>query len=202
MAMTRKFLTALGIEPEKIDEIIEAHSTTVDGLKDERDNFKKRAEEAESKIADYDSVKSELDDLRKQQGGENVFETRYNELKTEFDNYKQDVENKAAYDAKEKAFVNLLKESGVSEKRIDSIVKISKDEIDSIEFLEDGKVKDSDSKMKSIKDNWSDFIVTQGQVGANVPTPIPGDPVVPKGVSRAEQLEAKYHANLYGGESK
>ena len=32
MALTRKFLTAMGIEDDKIDEIITAHSETVNAL--------------------------------------------------------------------------------------------------------------------------------------------------------------------------
>ncbi len=35
MALTRKFLAALGIEDDKVDEIIQAHTETVNGLKDE-----------------------------------------------------------------------------------------------------------------------------------------------------------------------
>ena len=38
MSFTRRFLSALGIEAEKIDEIINAHIEVVDGLKEERDN--------------------------------------------------------------------------------------------------------------------------------------------------------------------
>ena len=33
MALTRKMLKAMGIEDDKIDQIIEAHTETVDGLK-------------------------------------------------------------------------------------------------------------------------------------------------------------------------
>ena len=40
MALTRKCLSALGIEAEKIDEIISAHTETVDGLKDEIAKYK------------------------------------------------------------------------------------------------------------------------------------------------------------------
>ena len=54
MALTRKFLSALGIEADKIDEIINAHSETVDALKEERDNFKSNAE----KYADIQKVTS------------------------------------------------------------------------------------------------------------------------------------------------
>jgi hypothetical protein len=35
MALTRKMLKAMGIEEEKIEQIIEAHAETVDGLKED-----------------------------------------------------------------------------------------------------------------------------------------------------------------------
>ena len=44
MALTRKFLLALGIEDSKIESIIDAHSETVDALKKERDDYKAQAE--------------------------------------------------------------------------------------------------------------------------------------------------------------
>ena len=40
MALTRKFLSALGIEEAKIDEIISAHADTVNALKEQRDSYK------------------------------------------------------------------------------------------------------------------------------------------------------------------
>ena len=45
MALKRNFLSALGIEADKIDEIINAHAETVDALKEERDEYKKKAEQ-------------------------------------------------------------------------------------------------------------------------------------------------------------
>ena len=43
MSLTRKMLKAMGIEEEKIDQIIEAHSETVDALKKDRDTYKENA---------------------------------------------------------------------------------------------------------------------------------------------------------------
>jgi hypothetical protein len=43
MALTRKFLAAMGIEAEKVDEIIAAHTETVNALKEERDTAKAQA---------------------------------------------------------------------------------------------------------------------------------------------------------------
>ena len=70
MALTRKFLAALGIEADKVDEIITAHTETVDALKHERDTFKADAEK-------LPTVQQELDDLKNEaakNGGKNPFE--------------------------------------------------------------------------------------------------------------------------------
>lgn len=199
MALTRKFLTALGIEPEKIDEIIEAHSTTVEGLKKERDGYKTNAEKFEAVSNELETAKNRIDELEKLQNGENVFETKYNELKTEYENYKTEVETKATHDAKEKAYRELLKEAGVSEKRIDAVLRVSK--FDELEVDKDGKFKDSDKLTESIKEEWSDFIVTEGKEGQQINNPIQNNVKVPRGESRAAKLAAQYHARLYG-ESK
>ena len=44
MALTRKFLAAFGIEADKVDQIIEAHVETVDGLKKEIADLKEQVE--------------------------------------------------------------------------------------------------------------------------------------------------------------
>lgn len=196
MALTRKFLTALGIEPEKIDEIIEAHSTTVDGLKNERDGYKENAEKYESVSKELETANERIEELEKLKNGENVFETKYNELKEEFDTYKSDIEAKETHAAKEKAYRELLKDAGVSEKRIDSIIRITS--LDEIELDKDGKIKDSDKKTESIKEEWSDFIVAEEKAGAPINNPLINNVEVPKGQSRAAQLAEKYHTNLYG----
>ena len=202
MALTRKFLSALGIESDKIDEIIEAHADTVDGLKEERDQAKKQAEQYEAAAKKLPEVEKELEGL-KDAGGNNPFEVKYNalkedydKLKGEFDGFKSDTEAKEIKRTKESAYKNLLKEVGVSEKRIDSVLKVS--DLDSIELDKDGKIKDSDKLKESVKEEWSDFISTNHQQGANTPTPPGGSSNVPKGESRAAKIAAQYHNNLYG----
>ena len=48
MALTRKMLKAMGIEEEKIDEIIDAHTETVNALKDQAKQDKDAAARLES----------------------------------------------------------------------------------------------------------------------------------------------------------
>lgn len=68
MALTRKFLGAMGIESEKIDEIINAHRETVDGLKEEIDKYKPDAEkfaEAQKDLAKYKKDSETLAEIQK-----------------------------------------------------------------------------------------------------------------------------------------
>lgn len=165
MALTRKFLSALGIESEKIDEIIAAHTETVDGLKEERDRYKTSAEKLEAVEKELGKLKDEA----AKNDGKNLFETKYKALKEEFEQFKSDTTAKETKAKKESAYRRLLKEAGISEKRIDSVLKVC--DIDSIEFDENGKIKDAAELTKSIQSEWSDFIITTTTQGARIATP-------------------------------
>lgn len=165
MALSRKMLKAMGIEDEKIDQIIEAHSETVDALKEERDKYKVEAEKVPG-------IKKELDELKEaaeKNEGKNPYKVKYEALKEEFETFKADTEKAASKAAKEDAYKALLKEAGVSEKRIAAVLKVS--DIDSVELDKDGKIKDADALKKSIKEEWSDFISTEGTKGADTTNP-------------------------------
>lgn len=202
MALTRKFLSAMGIEGDKIDEIITAHVDTVDALKEERDKYKADAEANKASAEKLPSIEKELKELKEAQGN-NIYETKYNEmkaekdkLKEEFDKYKADIDAAEVKRSKESAYRALLKAANVSEKRIDKILKVT--DIDALELDKDGKFKDEENLNKSIKDEWGDFIVTEQKKGADIPTPPGGEGKPPKGESRAAKLAAQYHSNLYG----
>ena len=165
MALTRKFLKAMGIEEEKIEQIIEAHTETTDALKEERDGYKADAE----KLAD---VQKELDKAKKavkDNGEETVLKSEYDALKTEYDKYKGEITAEKERNAKETAYRELLKAAGVSEKRISAIVKVT--DIDGIELDKDGKIKDADKRTESVKTEWADFIETTTTKGANTANP-------------------------------
>lgn len=151
MALTRRFLKALGIEDEKVDQIIEAHSETVDALKEERDGYKADAEKLPK------------------DGEETVPKADYDKLKAEYEQYKNDITAKEVHAAKETAYREILKEAGVSEKRIDSIIRIS--DIDAIELEKDGKAKEAAKLTEKVKEDWADFIETVSKSGVKTPTP-------------------------------
>ena len=170
MSLTRKFLKAMGIEDEKVDQIIEAHSETVDALKEERDGYKADAEK-------LPEVQRQLEAAKKKapkEGEETVSKADYDKLKAEFDEYKNDIQAKESHAAKEKAFREILKEAGVSEKRIDAIVRVS--DIDSVELADDGKAKEAAKLTEKVKSEWSDFIETVKTSCVKTPTPPQNNP--------------------------
>ena len=75
MALTRKMLKAMGIEDEKIDQIIEEHVESIDGLKAERDRYKAGAEEAEvHQVFTADELLAAQEVLRRMPVGDMVVE--------------------------------------------------------------------------------------------------------------------------------
>lgn len=168
MALTRKMLKAMGIGEEQIDQIIEAHADTVDALKEERDALKGKAQELAG-------VQKELNDTKKQldaAGDNDGYKKQYDDLKQEFDEFKQAASVKEAHTAKATAYRKMLQAAGVSEKRIDSVLKVS--DIDSVELDAKGEIKGADKLTEAVKTEWADFIVSEGQRGANTSTP-PGN---------------------------
>ena len=164
MALTRKFLAALGIEADKVDEIIEAHVETVNAIKKERDDLQEKADKA-------DELAEEVKNLKNDASTDGKYKVKYEALKTEFNEYKEKQENAATFDAKTKAFVKLLKDAGIPEKRHDAIIRVSTDEINALELDDEGNAKDAEDVSKKIDEDWSDFKVTDGKSGVNVDNP-------------------------------
>ena len=160
MALTRRALKAMGIEDEKIDEIISMHSETVDGLKADVAKYKADAEQ-------LPKVQRELDALKA--AGDGGLQDKYDRVKKEFDDYKAEVSAKETKAAKEKAYRALLQEAGVSEKRLESVLKVS--DVDSVELDDNGAIKGADKLTESIKSEWADFITTTETRGAQTSNP-------------------------------
>lgn len=165
MALTRKFLSALGIEAEKVDEIINAHTETVDALKMDRDRYKEDAEKLPKVQEELDSIKKASEGL----DGKNPFEVKYNAIKEEFDQFKAEVQAKETTAKKTEAYKALLKEAGVAEKRIEAVLRVS--DIDGVKLDRDGKVEGADELLKAIKTEWADFIPTESTTGAATANP-------------------------------
>lgn len=164
MALTRRMLKAMGISDEQVDEIIAAHTETVDALKEQRDAYKADAEKLADVQKQLDKATADLE-----AAGKDAYKVKYEALKEEYEGYKTEQTKKESHAAKEKAYRALLREAGVSEKRIDSVLKVS--DIDGVELDDKGAIKDSDKLTESIKSEWADFITTTETRGASTSYP-------------------------------
>ena len=199
MALTRKFLVAMGIEEAKIDEIINAHTEVTNALKQERDSYKEKAEQ-------LDSVQKELNKAneRLKEFDENdSWQEKYNQVvadkkkvEKDFADYKQEIADKETTSKKKDAYKQLLKDIGISEKRIDSVLKVS--DISNIELDDEGKIKDSKTLTENIKNEWSDFIVEAGERGASVSKPPQNNGASSTRASVASQRVANFYKERYG----
>jgi hypothetical protein len=157
MPFTRAFIRNAakesGVEiPKELEDVLISEHTNA------RDAY------AEDKVS---HVQKELDDLKAAGDGgweekAKEFEKKYNDLMTEN-------QNRATHSAKEAAYRELLKTAGISEKRLDAIIKVS--DIDGMIELENGKIKDADKLTESVKTEWADFITTSNTSGAQTKTP-------------------------------
>ena len=163
MALTRKFLTALGIDAEKIDEIIQSHTETVDGLKEQLKTAQAEAEK-------LPAVQKELDDLKVTAKAESAYRKKYDDEHAAFEKFKADTEAEKVLAAKKTAYKDVLKDAGITaEKSVEKVLKYTA--FDKMELDDSGKIKDAASLMKSVKEEWPELITTQGQQGAETGKP-------------------------------
>lgn len=162
-ALTRKFLTAMGIEDDKADEIISAHTETVTRLKTELDQAKADADR-------LPAIQKELDDLKAKP--DDGWKDKYDSVRKELADYKESIANEKALAAKKAAYQELCKDAGLSENGVIKAVKYA--DLDSVELDDAGKIKDGKSLIKSIREEWPEHIVKDSTFGARTPTPPAG----------------------------
>lgn len=165
MALTRTMLKGMDIDKENIDKIIEAHTETVDALKEARDEYKAKAEKLETEKTDIEGLKESMIDKSEYDS----LKTKYDNLNNEYKTYKEDVANKATKASKAEAYKTLLKESGVAEKYVDKVLKVT--DLEGVELDEQGAIKDADKLKEGIKSEWGEFIETKSARGAKTETP-------------------------------
>ena len=170
MSLSRKYLTAMGLSAEQVDEIVDAHMETVNALKEERDGYKTKAKQYDAAAEQLEKANKELESLREKNG--DSYKEKYEASVKEFEDFKKNLEAENAKKSKIVAYKELLKEIGISEKRIGSVAKLA--DLNSLELGEDGKIKGADKLKESLTEEWSDFIESEHVRGASVETPPKG----------------------------
>ena len=160
MALSRSLMKGMGLTEEQITAIIEGHSETVEGLKAE-------VKELTAKAEKLPNVEKELATLKAK--GDDGWQKKYEDEHSAFEAYKADQKARETKHAIAEAYKKLLLEAGISEKRIESILKVT--DLDTIKIDEKGAVTEADKLKENITKEWSDFIESTEKKGANTKTP-------------------------------
>lgn len=134
MALTRKLLKGMGLTDEQVDTIIEAHTDTVDGLKDQITQYKADAEK-------LPGVQKELDDLKKE-GADGGYKAKYEKAHKDFQAYKDGITAKESAAAKEKAARAYFQAKGIPAESMALVIRGAKTEIDGL-TLDGETIKDT-----------------------------------------------------------
>ena len=160
----RKIFEDAEIEVPKdvLGQICNLHTTSNEDLTESVKTLKADLEKAER---ERDTYKAKAP----KEGVETVLKEDFDKLQKEYDDYKADVTAKETKRTKEHAVREFLKGVGVSEKRLDSVMKVTN--LDDFELDKDGKIKDAEKHTEKAKTEWADFISTTTERGANTATP-------------------------------
>ena len=171
-ANVKEILSKAGVDSENMREavnaIIDGHTTSIEALREERDDYKEKAQKADELQRQLEKAQKDLKDATSDEA-EEKYKTKYEMLKDEFKEFKKSIEEKATKENKTKAYKDMLKEAGISDKRIDAVLRVS--DVDSIEFDDEGNIKDKDELIKGIKEEWDDFITSADVKGAETDNP-------------------------------
>lgn len=181
MALTRKMLKGMGLSEEQADTIIEAHTETVDGLKE-------KLKAAEDKAKTADDLQKELDDLKSNGGPD--YKAKYEKEHSDFEAFKSDVTAKETKAAKEKAARAYFEAKNITGNNLSIALRGAKDEINGIELDEKGGIKDSKALDALVDGEFASLVVKSSTRGANTATP-PGSKTGGGSMTKAEILAIK-----------
>jgi predicted RNase H-like nuclease (RuvC/YqgF family) len=159
----------MGLEPEKISQIIEAHTETITGLQDDLDKAKTEAEKYKADADKLAEVQKELENAQKEPETAKNRSAEYEKLKKEYEDYKTEQAKKEQDAIKAEKFRELLKDIGLSEKGIKMALKWQG--VDGVEVDENGKITNAKELKKSVKEDWGEYITSTSEEGADTSTP-------------------------------
>lgn len=162
MGITKKFLQSMEIPDNKIELIFDEYANAIAGITADRDKYKEQADKLASVEKEFVKAQAKAEEL------ETVSE-QLKKVRAEYADYKAGVDADKVKAVKEKAYRQLLQETGISEKAIDKIIKVT--DLSGVEVDDKNNVKDKTEIIKNIKTEWSDFIITQTERGAEVANP-------------------------------
>ena len=140
---------------EKVQKIMDEHLSWFTPVKDERDALKAQAADLQKQLDDAAS-------------GED-FQKKYEEEHKAFEDFKKKTADDAEAAKVRSAYRKLLAEEGISERRLDSILKVT--DLSKMKLDKEGALVDADKLKKAINEEWSEFKTTVTERGATVEKP-------------------------------
>lgn len=181
MALTRKMLKGMGLTEEQADTIIEAHTETVDGLKEQ-------LKAAENKAKTADDLQKELDGLKANGGPD--YKAKYEKEHSDFEAFKSEVTAKETKAAKEKAARAYFEAKNITGNNLAIALRGAKDEISGIELDDKGGIKDSKALDALVDGEFASLVVKSSARGVATATP-PGSKSGGSSMTKAEILAIK-----------
>ena len=126
------------------------------------------------KLDEIESLKTERQNALDAAASAESWKTKYDALSEDFTAYKTAQAARESRAAKEAAYRSLLLDAGISDRRVDTVIKCSGAVIDALSLDESGKIVDAAALTDSVKSEWADFVVSTHSSGADVQNP-PGN---------------------------
>lgn len=189
MSFTRSFLKSAGLTDDQISAVMEEHNSVVTELKTQRDSMKSDVDKYKTDADKLPEVQKQLAELQK-----GDFEAKYNKEHSDFEEYKAKVAKDTEAASIRAAYRKLLADEKISEKRLDSILKVT--DFSGMKLDKDGNLENAKQLKENIGKEWSEFKVTQRERGPQTLTP--PSPDKSGGLSEIRQMTAKWHADRFG----
>lgn len=189
MSLTRKQLSDWGITGEVADLIINAHVETVDAVKAERDNYASKSVELADALAELEEAKTYKGDMEKYRlEAETAIAA-----KAALEKQIQDNENEAR---RTTAITKLLTAERFHPNGIDKIIRYS-GIAEKVKLNDKGEITNADEIVALSVGGWGEY---QGKVEKfeHVPDNPPNNGGGSNQPSRAAQIAAQMHKNIYG----
>lgn len=167
MSFSRKWLSDNGIPEEFHDILIDKSQGTETPLRQQRDEALRQAEAVPELKHQLEEAKKQLEEAQKAAAADETG-AKLKSVTEQFEAYKAEVAAKEAKEAARALYREQLEAAGISGKHVNSIVKAT----DLAQFeVKDGAFASPEKVQEAIKAEWSDFIVTNTTVGADVAHP-------------------------------
>lgn len=151
----------MGLTEEQVESIIDAHTETVDALKD-------KLQQAQSEASKVAGLEKQIEELKKD--GADAYKAKYEKEHAEYESYKKGVEAKEARAAKERAAREYFEKKNITGGNLDIAIRAASAEIDALE-LDGESIKDAAKLDALVTGTLSGLVKTSETVGVDVAHP-------------------------------